>query len=459
MKITQNRKNIIPGLPDTTNIADPQLRLFLDRIKQSINGLYEQISVTADIDQLSAALMKNNTFRKSLEKTISVTGQKKTEEIVAEYVEEETRKLSGGTGSVVNTVTFSVYAPYKWCRDGIEAVWTESRNPPAGSLYFSGSTVSGNFDASVDYNDARIILSAGTVSATSTAEYIIPETENHHYWRNEASDGAATYIPVTVMQCLHPRGLLPTTENRLYRRSGEAVGEGYPVVIYPKACETDTPTVTQLWEFSAKALAIRGGTFQYQVLTIGNYIANSHYELQPYLIDTGRTVTTTFDDGVDVYTTVWYEMSSFPGAAYSMSCYVPDHAHTGETTRVVSAYLTAPQTDEYGNIINDDPIAVRCSEFLTFQYNDLYYIAGMVDTPTGYVFSDITVAEAWERTPCLGGGTIYTRNADGDRDLNTAYGFPDFSGSTINITAHGTGTHIIVSVAGGTYYNAQIPEA
>lgn len=348
----------------------------------------------------------------------------------------------------------TVVAPYRWC-GGALAGYTEYADPEPGQLIFPRAKNSGRLQQGESIAEAKARLASDTVGSVESREYIA-DADGQYYWRNEASDGAATYIPVTVMQCLHPLGLLPTTENRLYRRRSESVGEGYPVVIYPKACETDTPTVTQLLEFSAKALAIRGGTFQYQVLTIGNYIANSHYELQPYLIDTGRTVTTTFDDGVVVETTVWYEMSSFPGAAYSMSCYVPDYAHTGETTRVVSAYLTAPQMDKYGIIINDDPIAVRCLDFLTFQYNDLYYIAGRVDTPTGYVFSDFVIAEAWMLSPCVSalGYMVYTRNEDGERDLSVYYVNSDFTGGTTAVASRGSGIYAITGTSGKVYYSS-----
>ena len=48
-KLTRYRKvNGIPGLPDTTNISDPQLRLFLDRIKQR---LINSVSSESEIDQ------------------------------------------------------------------------------------------------------------------------------------------------------------------------------------------------------------------------------------------------------------------------------------------------------------------------------------------------------------------------------------------------------------------------
>lgn len=68
----------IPGLPDTTNIGDPQLRLFLDRIKMFCNELaisVDGLNNLNNIDAIAAALMNNQNFNSMLNKTITQTAK------------------------------------------------------------------------------------------------------------------------------------------------------------------------------------------------------------------------------------------------------------------------------------------------------------------------------------------------------------------------------------------------
>lgn len=61
----------IPGLPDTSNITDPQLRLFLDRVKAALE---EMKTVSVDADVLAKSLVKSKTFINSVKNSASLTG-------------------------------------------------------------------------------------------------------------------------------------------------------------------------------------------------------------------------------------------------------------------------------------------------------------------------------------------------------------------------------------------------
>lgn len=74
MKLTTYRKQAdIPGLPDTTSVADEQTRLFLDRLKTGYESMRNQLQVLGNlvkvdaagkvnIDGLVDALLSNNNF-------------------------------------------------------------------------------------------------------------------------------------------------------------------------------------------------------------------------------------------------------------------------------------------------------------------------------------------------------------------------------------------------------------
>lgn len=74
MKLTTYRKQAdIPGLPDTTSVADEQTRLFLDRLKTGYESMRSQLQVLGNlvkvdaagkvnIDGLADALLSNNNF-------------------------------------------------------------------------------------------------------------------------------------------------------------------------------------------------------------------------------------------------------------------------------------------------------------------------------------------------------------------------------------------------------------
>jgi hypothetical protein len=70
-----NRFSKIPGLPDTTNITDdPQLRLFLDRIKlfcENLNSKIITFERYANVDNIANDLMQNQTFNSALNNIIN----------------------------------------------------------------------------------------------------------------------------------------------------------------------------------------------------------------------------------------------------------------------------------------------------------------------------------------------------------------------------------------------------
>jgi hypothetical protein len=78
MKLTTYRKQAdIPGLPDTTSVADEQTRLFLDRLKTGYESMRSQLQVLGNlvkvdaagkvnIDGLADALLSNNNFANKL---------------------------------------------------------------------------------------------------------------------------------------------------------------------------------------------------------------------------------------------------------------------------------------------------------------------------------------------------------------------------------------------------------
>lgn len=79
-KITVYRKkNSIAGLPDTTNVTDPQLRLFLDRIRQTVSELVitvDGLKKFTDTGTLTETLFSNQTFQKKLDKKIDEKNSK-----------------------------------------------------------------------------------------------------------------------------------------------------------------------------------------------------------------------------------------------------------------------------------------------------------------------------------------------------------------------------------------------
>lgn len=64
----------IPGLPDTTNVTgDPQLRLFLDRIKlfcENLNAKVDAFERYSDIENIANDLMRNQTFNSALSNAV-----------------------------------------------------------------------------------------------------------------------------------------------------------------------------------------------------------------------------------------------------------------------------------------------------------------------------------------------------------------------------------------------------
>ena len=220
----------------------------------------------------------------------------------------------------------------------------------------------------------------------------------------------------------------------------------------------------QLRNYSVSATKISDGkTYSQHYFVLGNY-SNHMSGPQPYLVPTGNSKTIwemgyDSEEGVEIIVNNTYvEMVNFPGSPTSVTAWIPEsRLQSWSGGGAVYPASTPIQDEESGGWNNQDIVGVRGLTESSFQWNDLWYrnTRGSI----GYVFDNFVTAEAWSRPPVFSGGTIYTRNADGNRNLNTAYCYPDFSGSTINITAHGTGTYLIVSVAGGTYYNAQTPEA
>jgi hypothetical protein len=80
-KLTEYRSKTpasIPGLPDTTNITDPQLRLFLDRIKLFCSDLAVTVSNIQrynDINNIATDLMGSDIFNSMIESKITQTAK------------------------------------------------------------------------------------------------------------------------------------------------------------------------------------------------------------------------------------------------------------------------------------------------------------------------------------------------------------------------------------------------
>lgn len=80
-KLTEYRSKTpasIPGLPDTTNITDPQLRLFLDRIKLFCSDLAVTVSNIQrynDINNIATDLMGSDVFNSMIENKITQTAK------------------------------------------------------------------------------------------------------------------------------------------------------------------------------------------------------------------------------------------------------------------------------------------------------------------------------------------------------------------------------------------------
>lgn len=450
MKIKRYSGNPAPGLPDTTNIADPQLRLFLDRIKVAITAIGE-----IDVGNLASALMNDSGFRKQLDKVITVTAGKVAKEKAGEILDDRMKNLPGSGNS---KITYKIDAVYAWS-DGDTTVYTESANPSAGALFFDQETVSGEFDRETDYYQAKISLAAGTVSSATTKEYI---AAGEYCWRNEEDDVVVSYSPVAVQTQEHPRGLQPSVD--LWRET-----TGSPVVIgktvgrlFAAACATDTPTLEQARTYSVAAQAIDAlAVWQTKALIVGNYNSGD-FALEPYLVPTGASATAFYfdDDDNKVYYTL-LQMANFTGAtatasAYVRADYVNDDTQTSAQNVTVSAPVQDPDTGEWENT---DWTSIRRLSFTAFSLHGLWYKNEGSGSRSGYVFGEVIIAEAWTRPPVFSGGKVYTCNTDGQRDLSVAYQYSDFSGSPTSVTGHGNGTYLIVSVGGNTYYNAQTPEA
>ena len=131
MKIKRYSGNPAPGLPDTTNIADPQLRLFLDRIKVAITAVGE-----INVGALGTALLKDAGFRKQLDKVISVTAGKIAREKAGELLDEQKKNLPGKKR---DDTVYEITAIYAWS-DGNTTVYTESSAPRNNKASFCRDT-------------------------------------------------------------------------------------------------------------------------------------------------------------------------------------------------------------------------------------------------------------------------------------------------------------------------------
>lgn len=97
-------KNIsVPGLPDTTNIQDTQLRLYLDRLNNSFNSIHEAVNAlqdSSDIKSIIAALLKNSDFLNFLNKSATEIAQTEAKKEI-----EKNEKIKSSKNKVLLSIT------------------------------------------------------------------------------------------------------------------------------------------------------------------------------------------------------------------------------------------------------------------------------------------------------------------------------------------------------------------
>lgn len=164
----------IPGLPDTTNITDPQLRLFLDRIKLfcselaiTVNGLEKY----RNVDNIATDLVNNNVFNAEINKIITQTATNIVDDRISNSPKRKSKDDIELEGIFVSPGTMTInifnnpnnnqdtawvdYSPYNTSNKYKGVVWSVS-NPEI---------------ATIDQNGVVTALAVGQCSIIATSTY------------------------------------------------------------------------------------------------------------------------------------------------------------------------------------------------------------------------------------------------------------------------------------------------
>lgn len=94
----------IPGLPDTSNITDPQTRLFLDQVKSALEAM---ANATIDTSAVGKALMADKDFSQSLKDVSKSVAEKAADNAVSEGKSDTTELYQEETEKKLKPVSFA----------------------------------------------------------------------------------------------------------------------------------------------------------------------------------------------------------------------------------------------------------------------------------------------------------------------------------------------------------------
>ena len=330
-------------------------------------------------------------------------------------------------------------------------IFSQTLNPTPGTPLYNVTSIQDYLRDGETYTEAQMRLAGSTVADIIVFQYI--RVNNDYYWRNKGGDAGTTYTATTVWTNYFPRALEPPTNSQIWREEYLSSIGGTTGRLFFSASLSSTPDNPE--DYLAKNLMISSGEiWQNSILIIGNYSPNYDFDKQPYLVITGQTVTVNLrpDEESSPDAVMYHEMTSFLGSTYSVTAWIPDwyYVNPGGYNQSFNFPATMPETDENGDLINNEFVTVRSLDFYTFSNNGKLYVS---KSDQGYVFDIDSSAQAWSVSPAVGNDTVYTSFTGGTADLSVCYENSDLTGGTSSVTATGYAAYAIITLRGETFYN------
>lgn len=181
--IKNYRRNIsIPGLPDTTNIQDPQLRLYLDRL----NTVFSNIQITIDLlkdtsntKRQVSELLKDHVFTSYITQEAKKIAQKEAQEAI---------KINEKTNTSKNKVLKSIYVvpPSLSIKPGDVSIPLDVEYSPSGILSYQRGVTWNSSDENVATVDDN-----GNVTAIALGECVIQAVSTYN---NNITSNCNVYV-------------------------------------------------------------------------------------------------------------------------------------------------------------------------------------------------------------------------------------------------------------------------
>lgn len=239
----------IPGLPDTTNITDPQTRFFLDQMKSALTAV---INAGVDTDAIAKALLADKGFSQSI-KTLSEDSTKKIVNDALKISKSDTTELFQKEKTAELTLTgynvIPVY-PYQYVYNtGEIACYCEQKEYSpglsTGRIFSSASTANNlNTNDAADYSTEKLMLSRG-----ETMEYGISYRDG----TNSGMTPMFAYVPTDDTMSLNYYNFdfvteTGITETACFKKFINAKGEsGWAFCDTPRTLYTESGIEVGYW--------------------------------------------------------------------------------------------------------------------------------------------------------------------------------------------------------------------